>query len=138
MALSLKLTPPTIRIIAFQILFFGLLFLPDYSSYHVTFERMDVSRVMYALAHFMNNPAFYGLLIVTAIIFSFSFQYRIEDVAQEDGIVSVGDMLIRSLARVLVLYIILFFVSWLFLTYKLMFMQDIYINDKVFSALTGQ
>lgn len=131
----LRVSPGTIRVVAFQVLLFGLLFLPDYSDFKMAFASKDTSMVLYTLGLFMNNPAFYILLIIVAMIFAFSFQLKVQDMVEQGESVTVGDMLIRVLARILILYVSLFFASWLFLVYKLMFMGNIYINPIIFRAL---
>ncbi len=132
---QVSLSPSAIRILAVQLLFLGMLFLPDYSSYKIPLASRDVSMVMYTLSQFMNNPAFYFILIIVAIIFTFSFKLKLDAVVSEDGSVTVGVVFIQAAARVFVLYIGLFFLSWLFLVYKLMFMDSIYINHLIFKAL---
>ncbi len=132
--ISINMSPSIVRVLAVQLLFLGLLFLPDYSSYKVPLASKDVSLVMYTLSQFMNNPAFYILLIVVAVIFTFSFKIRLDEVVETDGSAVVGAIFLQTAARVLALYIGLFFISWLFLVYKLMFMENIYINDLIFRA----
>lgn len=129
-----SLSPAAIRIFAIQLLFLGLLFLPDYSLFKGTFDQAAYSRVAQVFSLIMANPAFYAILMVAALIYSFSFRMRVGDVEDENGDVSVGYILFRSLMRIVGLYGILFILSWLFLTYKLMFMGDIYVNDRVFSG----
>ncbi len=125
--------PATIRIIAIQILLFGLLFLPDYSLYHLTFGRMDISKIVYTLAMILDNPAFYILLIVVALIFTFTFEYALDVDRLKQGGISIGRIFMTVILRILLLYVGLFLASWLFLTYKLMFMGHIYINHLVFN-----
>lgn len=136
-----SLSTGTIRVFAVQILFLGLLFLPNLGSgasgpkWTDILGGTDVSRFMQTLGFILNNPAFYIVLTVSALIFSFSFQMG-ED--RSDGrtvLPSVGATLLRALSRVFVLYVGLFLASWIFLTYKLMFMGTIYINPIVFKAL---
>ena len=129
-----QLSATTIRIIAIQILFLGLLFLPDYSLYRVPLGN-DSSMILYTLSQFMNNPAFYILLIVVALVFTFSFKLRLDDLVSGDGSVSVGSLFLRTAIRILVLYIGIFILSWLFLVYKQMFMGTIYINEIVLKVL---
>jgi len=130
-----QLSPNVLRIFALQILFFGLLFLPDYSLFRASFRAEDYSRIVHVLTLILGNPAFYVVLMVSAIMYSFSFRMQVSDVVDEAGSVSVGKILARSLMRIFILYTILFLLSWLFLTYKLMFMGNIYINPIVFRAL---
>lgn len=134
-AFRFSLSPAAIRIFAIQLLFLGLLFLPDYSLFHGTFGQAAYSRIANVLSLIMGNPAFYMILMVAAVIYSFSFRMNLDEVAGEAGQVSVGSILFRSLMRITTLYAILFVVSWLFLTYKLMFMGNIYINPLVFRGL---
>lgn len=129
------LSAGTVRAFAIQLLFLGLLFLPDYSLFRKSFEAENFSRVVHVLAQIMGNPAFYLILMICAVIYSFSFRMNIDDVTDEGGNVSVGQILFRSLLRIVGLYTILFILSWLFLTYKLMFMGNVYINPVVFRAL---
>ncbi len=130
-----RLSPNVLRIFALQILFFGLLFLPNYSLFRASFRAEDYSRIVHVLTQILGNPAFYIVLMVSAIIYSFSFRMQVSDVVDDAGSVSVGKVLARSLTRIFILYAILFLLSWLFLTYKLMFMGNIYINPVVFRAL---
>jgi hypothetical protein len=132
---TVNMSSSAVRIIAIQLLFLGLLFLPNYSSYTVPLASREVSMVMYTLSQFMNNPAFYILLIIVAVIFTFSFKLNLDSLIGNDGSVTVGSIFLQAAARVLGLYIGLFFVSWLFLVYKLMFMDTIYINSLIFRAL---
>lgn len=129
------LSAGTVRAFAIQLLFLGLLFLPDYSLFRKSFEAENFSRVVHVLAQIMGNPAFYLILMICAVIYSFSFRMNIDDVTDEGGNVSVGQILFRSLLRIVGLYTVLFILSWLFLTYKLMFMGNVYINPVVFRAL---
>lgn len=124
-----------VRVFAIQLLFLGLLFLPDYSLFRKSFEAENFSRVVHVLSLIMGNPAFYLILMISAVIYSFSFRMSVDDVTDENGNVSVGQILFRSLVRIVGLYAILFVLSWLFLTYKLMFMGNIYINAVVFRSL---
>ena len=133
---KLGLSPGAIRVIAFQVLFLGLLFLPDMADYTVHLTSREYSMIVYTLSEFMNNPAFYILLIIVALLFAFSFKLSLDSIT-EDGSVSVGSVLVSAGVRIFSLYIGLFFLSWLLLVYKLMFMDAIYINDIVFRALFG-
>ncbi len=135
--IKLGLSPGALRIIAFQVLFLGLLFLPDMASYTIHLTSREYSMVVYTLSEFMNNPAFYILLIIVALIFTFSFKLNVDSITMEDGSVSVGSILLSAGIRILALYIGLFFASWLLLVYKLMFMDSIYINNMVLNALSG-
>ena len=128
----------SIRIMALQILLFGLLFLPDFASFPPSFGAGDASILLRTLALVMANPAFYGVLTISAIVFSFSFDFNVSKVTREDGTISVGDMLIRSLARVLILYVCIFIISWVFLTYKMMFMGEIYTNPHIILYFSGR
>lgn len=136
----LSLSPGALRIFAIQILFLGLLFLPEIGSgaagpkWTEVLGGADVSRLMQTLGLILNNPAFYILLTVAALIFSFSFQMKdIGPLGQTDS-ATLGGTLLNALSRILVLYAGLFFLSWIFLTYKLMFMGTIYINPIIFKA----
>jgi hypothetical protein len=136
------LSPGAIRIFALQLLFMGLLFLPDLGLSASGFKWTDilggaaeVSRLVQTLGFVLSNPAFYILLTISALIFSFSFEMSQE---REEGTAapfSVGATLLRALWRILFLYVCLFLASWVFLTYKLMFMGTIYINPIVFKGL---
>ncbi|HRC27230.1 MAG TPA: hypothetical protein PKX87_07360 [Alphaproteobacteria bacterium] len=136
------LSPGAIRIFALQLLFMGLLFLPDLGLSASGFKWTDilggaaeVSRLVQTLGFVLSNPAFYILLTISALIFSFSFEMREE---QEEGTTmssTVGATLLRALGRILFLYACLFLASWIFLTYKLMFMGTIYINPIIFKGL---
>ncbi len=132
---QVNVSPSAVRILAVQMLFLGLLFLPDYSSYKVPLADRDVSLVMYSLSQFMNNPAFYILLIIVAVIFTFSFKFNLDSLVDKDGSVTVGAVFMQTATRIVGLYIGLFFLSWLFLVYKLMFMDSIYINHLIFQGL---
>ncbi|MCB9979328.1 MAG: hypothetical protein H6862_06985 [Rhodospirillales bacterium] len=139
-AFELSLSSSTIRVFAIQILFLGLLFLPEIGSgasgpkWTEVLGGADVSRLMQTLGLILNNPAFYILLMISALIFSFSFQMKEIDTPGQTEIPTLGGTLLRALFRVLILYGGLFLVSWIFLTYKLMFMGTIYINPIVFKA----
>ena len=132
---SVNMSSSAVRVLAMQLLFLGLLFLPDYSSYKVPLASREVSMIMYTLSQFMNNPAFYVILIIVAVIFTFSFKLNLDSIIESDGSVTVGSIFLQAAARILGLYVGLFFVSWLFLVYKLMFMDTIYINHLIFRAL---
>lgn len=139
----LSLSKGTIRIFAVQFLFIGLLFLPDLglSASGVRWTDIlggaaEVSKLLQTLGFILENPAFYVILTVSALLFSFSFEmapYRSED--GQVTLPSIGATLVRVLIRILLLYAGLFLASWIFLTYKLMFMGTVYINPLVFKAL---
>ena len=136
-----SLSTGTIRVFAIQILFLGLLFLPNLGSdafgprWTDILGGADVSRLMQTLGFILSNPAFYIVLTVSALIFSFSFEMMDRCSEGQTIIPSVGATLLRALSRILVLYAGLFLASWIFLTYKLMFMGTIYINPIIFKAL---
>lgn len=128
------LSPITIRIIAVQLLFFGLLFLPEYSIYPLKWEVAELSIIMKTFQEIVDNPAFYGLLMITTIILMFSFEVSVDEELVQDGKISAGTLLLRSLTRVFSIYVGLFFLSWFFLVYKLRFMGDVYINGQLFAG----
>lgn len=132
---SFALSAGAIRIFAIQLLFMGLLFLPDYSLFRGEIAQAEFFKVLDVLSRIMGNPAFYVLLMISAVIYSFSFRMNLDEVTDSGGSVSVGALLFRSLMRILGLYAVLFVLSWLFLTYKLMFMGEIYVNAIVFKGL---
>lgn len=142
-AFRFSLSRGTIRIFAVQLLFVGLLFLPDLglSSSGARWTEMlggaaEVSKLLQTLGFILQNPAFYALLTVSALIFSFSFDMdRSDDEEGQTTLPSVGGTLVRALTRILTLYAGLFLASWIFLTYKMMFMGTIYINHILLKAL---
>ena len=123
------ISPITYRIIGIQILFFGLLFLPEMSLYPLKFQVAEFSMVMKTFQEIVDNPWFYALLMLVTVIMLFSFSVHVEEVSNSFGQVSLGLLVSKALTRILIIYVILFTLSWLFLVYKLRFMGDIYINN---------
>lgn len=127
-----RLTPLTIRIIAFQVLFLGLLFLPHYSVYPVSLAGADWSLMIGTLTQILDNPAFYVLLMAVAIIFMFSFDAGV----LPGETTSAGAMLMKSLNRILTIYLSFVLIAWFFLIFKKMFMGAVYVNDVILAALS--
>jgi hypothetical protein len=128
------LSPLTIRIIALQLLFFGLLFLPEFSIYPLKWEVAELSIIMKTFQEIVDNPAFYGLLMVVTVILMFSFEVSVDEDLVHEGKVSAGVLLLRALGKVFSIYAGLFFISWFFLIYKLRFMGEIYINSQILAG----
>lgn len=122
------ITPVTYRIIGLQILFLGLLFLPEMSIYPLKFAVAEYSVVMKTLQYIVDNPYFYGLLMLTTLIMMFSFDVKVNQETLLKGRISLGGIVIKALGKILVIYLGLYAVSWLFLIYKMRFMGEVYIN----------
>ena len=123
------ITPLTIRIIAVQLLFLGLLFLPEYSLLPLKWSVAELSIVMKTFQEIVDNPIFYGLLMLITIILLFSFDVSVDEEKLKEGKISIGSLLVQSLSKILGIYLGLYVMSWLFLVYKLRFMGFIYINS---------
>ena len=119
----------TIRIIGFQFLCLGLLFLPELSIFPLKWESAEYSLIMRTFQEIVDNPFFYGLLGVISVIMLFSFDEKIDESQIHNGAISLGSVLVKALSKVILIYSGLYIASWLFLVYKLRFMGDIYINS---------
>ncbi|MEM6781476.1 MAG: hypothetical protein AAF569_06395 [Pseudomonadota bacterium] len=127
------ISPATIRIIAIQLMLFGLLFLPEYSVYPFKWEVAEYSLVMQTFQEVVDNPFLYVLLMIISIMLLFSFDMDVEKIAPE-GKVSLGQVFFRALSRVLGVYSALYIASCFFLIYKLRFLGEIYINNQLSAA----
>ncbi len=124
----------SIRIIAVQLLLFGLLFLPEFSIYPMKWEVAEYSLVMRTFQDIVDNPFFYSYLAFISILMLFSFDVNVEDVASQGGRVSMGQMFVKALTKVVTVYGVLYAASWLLLIYKLRFLGDVYINGHLVAA----
>lgn len=129
------ISPATIRIIAIQLLLFGLLFLPEYSIYPLKWSVSEYSLVMRTFQEIVDNPFFYGFLTIISILLLFSFDVKVEELPVRDGKVPLGQMFVKALARVMGVYISIYLGSWFLLIYKLRFLGEIYINHQLTAAL---
>lgn len=124
----------SIRIIAVQLLLFGLLFLPEFSIYPMKWEVAEYSLVMRTFQDIVDNPFFYAYLAFISILMLFSFDVNVEEVHVRDGRLSMGQMFVKALTKVITVYGVLYIASWLLLIYKLRFLGDVYINNHLVAA----
>lgn len=125
----------SIRIIAVQLLLFGLLFLPEISIYPLKWAVSEYSLVMRTFQEILDNPFLYGYLVFISILMLFSFDLDVEKVQGRNGKISMGSLFFKALGKVLAVYGVLYLASWLLLVYKLRFLGDVYINHYLVSAI---